>query len=781
MWVQSLRQYPRRIWVAVTAVALLAWAALRVCLSALKVLLLAGLVIAVLILVIGNAFFSGDRDIAYRFAAPEAPECRDQEIAPITLVSDKPPSDDEDSEDNDELAAIARRPELKPALDCMVQVHEIEAPKDKPKSDALRYYLSFLEFAENGSPADVDAEDRVLKKRQLEALLAHLRHQRELGKPNYVIAFVHGWRHNAAVGDGDVAKVRLMAAYTASFLRQRCLALQRDCKTTVTAVYFGWRGARIDERAASRVLGPKVGQYLDAAFGTPPALLTLFDRKPVSERIGPSAITALRRIDAITFNRKSTGWKQDPQSRMVVFGHSLGGNMLATSLRDMMLDRIARHIPGTAMTPPFGDLIVLLNPASEASNWTVLQRAMRERIRFLYPMREADVPDEIERDSKDITEGHRFYPVNQPPIYVTLGSANTWPAGGIRRADIEYLRRLIAAGAPAVSEGPGHADRPAATAREREVRALAKDAKDTCAQMLRRQAILERPHYDWATHDLFPAFRFDFRAAADTLEEISKGGVSANICRLKDGNVDAEDNEEEPLGILRAAAGFLRNFPFMNTDMEQTRTIGNLIPMRSPIGTLSAGGILSSTLYGTTHELTFNLGTVKANFMLPSYRKASDRDYTECAVVDHWLWRAHQRVTNSMNWDSGYTGDKPTPDDPPNLLPLRQRPTMEAGRMESRFRHGLAHSGMAPIVRGNDPFWNVRVFETGMRDHDGYTSYPLMCAVQQLVMDRVAEPDAAAVPPAPAAAPPMTSTAPEAATPSSPLVPTSVETPGKVP
>src|SRR5215470_5066311 len=195
----------------------------------------------------------------------------------------------------------------------------------------------------------------------------------------------------------------------------------------------------------------------------------------------------------------------------------------------------------------------------------------------------------------------------------------------------------------------------------------------------------------------------------------------------------------------------------MNTDVEQTRTIGNLIPTRSPIGTLNNGAILTSTFYGTTHELTFNLGHVEADFMLPSYRMASDRDYTECAVVDHWLWRARTRqdVRNSMNWDSGFATDPPVPPDHPvNVTPLRDRPTMGEGRLESRFRHGLAHSGMAPIVRGNDPFWNVRVFETGMRDHDGYTSYPLMCAIQQLVMDRIADavPAPAAAPSAPPAA-----------------------------
>jgi hypothetical protein len=107
--------------------------------------------------------------------------------------------------------------------------------------------------------------------------------------------------------------------------------------------------------------------------------------------------------------------------------------------------------------------------------------------------------------------------------------------------------------------------------------------------------------------------------------------------------------------------------------------------MRSPIGTLGGGGILTSTFYGTTHELTFNLGNVEANFMLPSYRLSSDLAYTECAVVDHWLWRARQRAMNSMNWDSGYTGDTPVQDDPPNLSALRDRQTMDS-YVDFRFR-----------------------------------------------------------------------------------------------
>ena len=98
---------------------------------------------------------------------------------------------------------------------------------------------------------------------------------------------------------------------------------------------------------------------------------------------------------------------------------------------------------------------------------------------------------------------------------------------------------------------------------------------------------------------------------------------------------------------------------------------------------------------------------------------------------------------------------------------------------------GAGVSGLYQLYKLRGLGLRVRVFETGMRDHDGYTSYPLMCAVQQLVMDRIAEPDAI-----PAATPPAASAAPAAASPAAPapaaaadsaLVPTSVETPGKAP
>jgi len=685
-----------------------------------RVLFLAAVAVTIP-LVVGYALLGTDRDVAYRYAEPQAPACDAQAYAPITLA------DDDASRDNDEIAAIERTPALKDWLTCMLQHHEVEPPRDKPGIAPVRYYLGFAEFSENGSPADVNADGKPLEVRQVQAIVDHLRAVRDKGRHNYVIAFIHGWRHNASIGDTDVQKLRVMAAYTASFLRQRCEAIKRGCNTDVTAVYFGWRGARVDESFFTRRLGSTFGQYPDLVFGVFPALLTLFDRKPVSERISGSAITALRWIDENTYKReakKNEKWKQDPESRMITFGHSLGGNMLASSLRDTMVDRIARHVPGTVMTAPFGDLIVLLNPASEAWNWTAIQRAMRERMLFVHPTQEANLRVEIERQKREIDAAHAFFPKNQAPIYVSLGSANTWPAGGIRKTDLKYMKKLLS------DEGQKRAT--ATVTGDVEGEQKKGDAESACEVMARRREILFRPRYDWATHDLFPAFRFDFRAAADTLEEIARGDPIRDVCETQDA-----DFEDEGFGWLKYVAGLLRNFPFMNTDTERTRTIGHLIPTRSPLSSLSGGGIQPASSYGTTHELTFNLGAGDAQFALASYRKASDPAHTECATVDNWLWRARHRAPHpfGVTWDSGDAGTRGS-----NLTPVQRSRTTGTRAAESQFRHGLLHSGMVPVVRANDPFWNVRVFETGMQDHGEYTSYPLICAVQQLVMDKVAEP-----------------------------------------
>jgi hypothetical protein len=71
-------------------------------------------------------------------------------------------------------------------------------------------------------------------------------------------------------------------------------------------VHVGWRGARFDERAMEAsvlrrlgFLGDRLDSMIVNVFGRFPALLTLFDRKPNSERVAPSVVSALRHVDRL--------------------------------------------------------------------------------------------------------------------------------------------------------------------------------------------------------------------------------------------------------------------------------------------------------------------------------------------------------------------------------------------------------------------------------------------------------------------------------------------------
>jgi hypothetical protein len=154
---------------------------------------------------------------------------------------------------------------------------------------------------------------------------------------------------------------------------------------------------------------------------------------------------------------------------------------------------------------------------------------------------------------------------------------------------------------------------------------------------------------------------------------------------------------------------------------------------------------------GTTHELTINLEPELYKLEDTIYGNAADPYLSECDIVDHWLWNARRRQqaqypppkpwSNGDFWDSGYSENaqgRVEDKELPNLTMVRQRATWGEGHVESQFRHGLQKAGMDPIVTANDPFWNLRAVDTALHAHSGYVSYPLICAIHELVMDDVA-------------------------------------------
>jgi hypothetical protein len=542
-----------------------------------------------------NFGLSTKRDAAHRFLHPDEPECR-QEPAGWGILAEREIG-------NDEANAELRDPVWGRKLRCTLQAHSLPSSINEPLKP-LTYHLAFLEFGEDGRPLPLQLSDQSIGstsrvRSQLDALITHL----EQRPSNYVVTFVHGWRHDASFGDGNVSDLRVYAAHAARFIAERSASEGRYGETEVTAVFVGWPGARVDERRITRLFGamslPAVGDWLASAA----ASLTLFDRKPISETIAPAALSALRRIDR-TLDAKE---KKNPaaEQRMIVFGHSLGGNLLITALKDELLKKVGSHHSGSRMTSPIGQQIVLINPASEAANWTAIQRAVWRRI----------VMREEEGNMDEIKEGHKFFPPDQKPVMISVTAARNWPPGGVRAED------CIAA------ETSPDLRRALLNSRRLEVRGI---------------------EYDAPTHDLFPAFRFDFRPVADSLTRWARRHA------FTDSSDPCKPSLRHPVWSVVMKPAFwladgLRYFPFINTDEEQARTIGHLESPRPSYGHLLQYR-LSERPFGTTHEL-IGLHPVGTEQTL-DYAVVGHHPKAACHSASGWLSRARARQMNGTFWDS---------------------------------------------------------------------------------------------------------------------------------
>lgn len=293
------------------------------------------------------------------------------------------------------------------------------------------YTLAFVELNDDGQ------DDLPW---QLPALRAHLDAQDKAGRQNVVVAFVHGWRHNAQLRDGDIRKLRRMLAYSRAALNTRCIAQGNYCNATLTGVFIGWNGQRVKEGPSDENPDQGMGTGL-SSIG--PAL-TFWNRWDVSCKLGsgktecagqpPSGFKSplrrvLRGIEA-ELRLKQGDARRD---KLLIFGHSMGGNMLASMLRDEAVARVNSHVLGHEMRPLMGDLVVLLNPAARSEDWTAIQRAERARAGLggsgrLSCTLEGGVPDPgcSEADRRALAGWHRLYPLRQRPVYISLTSAANW-------------------------------------------------------------------------------------------------------------------------------------------------------------------------------------------------------------------------------------------------------------------------------------------------------------------------------------------------------------------
>ena len=222
------------------------------------------------------------------------------------------------------------------------------------------YHLGFVEFDDQG---------QLRQRQQLEAVRAHfssIAGQRDV----LLITYVHGWHHSASPDDRNVAQFRNILSRLA---RAEAVNSRKDGHQVraVIGVYVGWRGDSI----------------------TLPWLkgLTYWDRKNTASRVGAGGVAEvfLRLEEIVNAKTGKVDESMDKHhSRLVLLGHSFGGEIIASALHQILTDRFIDSRAGKASQAyanGFGDLVVLLNPAFEAIHFASLYDISQQDCRRYLP------------------------------------------------------------------------------------------------------------------------------------------------------------------------------------------------------------------------------------------------------------------------------------------------------------------------------------------------------------------------------------------------------------
>lgn len=238
-----------------------------------------------------------------------------------------------------------------------IEVHPLEGAPDGA------FKLAFVEFDDQGwfyrYQENNDRGHGVAVASQM-ALLEKLLEEEGRSRDLIIVAYVHGWKHDAHVCDEDVCCFRdVLRQIQQDEIRERGAAARK-----VIGVYVGWRGREVD--------GSGNAQYV-----------TFYSRKNAATHV---ALGSVRELFAWLgkFHRAQNRPLKDPASaperqrrtRLVTIGHSFGGLILYAAVSPWLLQSV---VDGEAMVEPFGDLVVLINPAFEAVRYEPLYHAAGRR------------------------------------------------------------------------------------------------------------------------------------------------------------------------------------------------------------------------------------------------------------------------------------------------------------------------------------------------------------------------------------------------------------------
>lgn len=269
--------------------------------------------------------------------------------------------------------------ELAASNNCIGKVAAEATDRHTPERTSS-YTLHFIEFDDHGwtypksnenggdgAPAEVDVGTA---SQQLDCAIEHIAARLKKSKDSKIAlyVYVHGWHHNASHDDYDVRQFReLLHTYGQATKDDR----------EVIGIYVGWDGETVT-----------IPLLKD--------LLTFQTRKNAAHRVADGRVRELfARIKGLRahYNQGDQGLdcaekrttNDKCRLRSIMIGHSFGGLILHSAVQPYILETLAvqRDVPELAQSAALrsrgiADLIILLNPAFEASLYEPLHRAAME-------------------------------------------------------------------------------------------------------------------------------------------------------------------------------------------------------------------------------------------------------------------------------------------------------------------------------------------------------------------------------------------------------------------
>ncbi len=223
------------------------------------------------------------------------------------------------------------------------------------------YELAFLEFDDQGN---------LFSRAPLELLIRTL--QAEAARPERerltLVLFAHGWQNDARLCNDNACCFRSLLARIASDAKQaeaRSNGVIRPSRTI--GIFVGWRGL-------SATVPPFRG-------------LSFYPRKRAAHAVGQGELVeVLSFLDAY---QKHLNEGDPSRCRLVILGHSFGGAMVYSAIANVLKNRIVdakvRSVLGgePARIAGFGDVVILANPAFEASLYAPLNELIVQYPQFV--------------------------------------------------------------------------------------------------------------------------------------------------------------------------------------------------------------------------------------------------------------------------------------------------------------------------------------------------------------------------------------------------------------